>query len=195
MAQAAVVIPLRHSPWPRLASLFSPGNHPHLFSSSARALRPLAPQVTDGDEEGETDAPAVKKSRNELKREASRAVRWGMELAKFSTPQIKQVLRIASVEREVFEALTLVKRLGPDVREGRRRQFNYIGRLLRKAEPELMDALIQASKDGDNSRLLDLAGPEALSIEDDVEESTDDQEVVNDSWDSGEVRHACLDQM
>lgn len=66
---------------------------------------------------------------------------------------------------------------------------------MRKADPELMDALIQASKDGDNSRLLDLAGPGALPVEDDVEESTDDQEVVNDSWDSGEVRHACLDQM
>lgn len=192
-----MLIPLRHSPsWPRLTSLFSAWNHPHLFSSSARALSPLGPQVTDGDEEGETDAPAVKKSRNELKREASRAVHWGMELAKFSAPQIKQVLRsgislstckesgskcefffsscfscsssvcrIASVEREVFEALILVKvmhplydhsteilyddpcfvsmlylglgfcceqRLGPDVREGKRRQFNYIGKLKQK---------------------------------------------------------------
>lgn len=190
-AQAVVLIPLRHSPWPRLTSLFSAWNHPHLFSSSARALSPLGQQVTEGDEEGETDAPAVKKSRNELKREASRAVRWGMELAKFSTPQIKKVLRsgissstrkeslskcefffsrfscsssvcrIASVEREVFEALMLVKvmhplydhsteilyddpcfasmlylrlgfcceqRLGSDVREGKRRQFNYIGK-------------------------------------------------------------------
>lgn len=60
---------------------------------------------------------------------------------------------------------------------------------MRNAEPELMDALIQASKDGDNSRLLALAGPEALPVEgDDVEENTNDLEVVNDSWDAGEVR-------
>ncbi|RRT58676.1 hypothetical protein B296_00045910, partial [Ensete ventricosum] len=95
MAQAAVAVaPVRHSPWPRLSSLFSSGKHPqHLFFSVARALRPLAPQALEGDGDGEPDAPAVKKSRNELKREARRAVKWGMELASFSNPQIKRVLR------------------------------------------------------------------------------------------------------
>lgn len=34
-----------------------------------------------------------RKSRNQLKREARRAVRWAMELASFSTPQIKRILR------------------------------------------------------------------------------------------------------
>ncbi|KAG6527463.1 hypothetical protein ZIOFF_009565 [Zingiber officinale] len=80
-----------------------------------------------------------------------------MELAKF-TPQIKQVLRIASVEREIFEALTVVKRLGPDVREGRRRQFNYIGRLLCKAEPE---ARKKRRSDGDGE-LRDAEGQGSL---------------------------------
>ena len=95
MAQAAVAVaPLRHSPWPRLSSLFSSGKHrQHLFFSVARSLRPLAPQAPEGDGDGEPDAPAVRKSRNELKREARRAVKWGMELASFSNPQIKRVLR------------------------------------------------------------------------------------------------------
>lgn len=67
-----------------------------------------------------------KKSRNEKKRVARRAVKWGIDLASFSTPQIKRILTVASSEPKVFEAIMLVKRLGRDVREGRRRQFNYI---------------------------------------------------------------------
>lgn len=101
-----------------------------------------------------------------------------MDLAEFSSPQIERIIRAASLEREVFNALMLVKRLGHDVREGKRRQFSYIGRLLRAAEPELMDALIQASKDGDNDRLLALSGRETWPVEDHEEEhETDDDEV------------------
>lgn len=39
------------------------------------------------------DDSDVKKSRNQLKREARRAVQLGMDLAAFSTPQIKRLLR------------------------------------------------------------------------------------------------------
>ncbi|KAK1582672.1 hypothetical protein Q3G72_017192 [Acer saccharum] len=49
------------------------------------------------------------------------------QLAAFSTPQIKRILKVTSLEDDVLEALMLVKRLGPDVKEGKRRQFNYIG--------------------------------------------------------------------
>ncbi|GMJ10445.1 hypothetical protein like AT4G24175 [Hibiscus trionum] len=76
-----------------------------------------------------------------------------MELASFSTPQIKRILGAASLEQDVLDALMLVKRLGPDVREGKRRLFNYIGKLLREGEPELMEALIQATKVGDQKLL------------------------------------------
>ncbi|XP_019054675.1 PREDICTED: uncharacterized protein LOC104605543 isoform X2 [Nelumbo nucifera] len=121
-----------------------------------------------------------KKSRNEKKREARRAVRWGMDLATFSNPQIKQILRVASLEREVFDALMLVKRLGPDVREGKRRQFNYIGRLLRNVQPELMEALIQASKDGDQIKFQALAGTETWLIEEDDEEEEETEYEENE---------------
>ncbi|CAL5349417.1 unnamed protein product [Camellia sinensis] len=117
-----------------------------------------------------SDDPNARKSRNEKKREARRAVGWGMELAAFSTPQIKRILRVASLEPEVFDAIMLVKRLGRDVREGKRRQFNYIGRLLRDAEPELMDGLIQATKDGDQNKFQALSGSEMWDIEDDDDE-------------------------
>ncbi|KAK7280563.1 hypothetical protein RJT34_25627 [Clitoria ternatea] len=143
------------------------------FASSRRDLRlPNAPlPSTDSD----TD---YRKSRNQLKREAKRAVKWGMDLASFSVPQIKRILRVVSLGPVVLEALMLVKRLGPDVREGRRRQFNYIGKLLREVDPELMDRLIKATKDSDQKELQALTG---LGSDD-----LDDDDVVESEYEEGE---------
>lgn len=55
-----------------------------------------------------------------------------------------------------------------------------------------MDALIQASKDGDNSRLLVLAGSQTLSIEDDEEEEDTYPEDGYDTWASDEVRQILI---
>jgi hypothetical protein len=53
------------------------------------------------------------------------------------------------------------------------------GRLLRNAQPELMDTLIQASKDGDDSKLHALLSEEKLLVEDEeVEELPDEEEVA-----------------
>ncbi|GMH23795.1 hypothetical protein Nepgr_025638 [Nepenthes gracilis] len=135
------------------------------------------------DEENELESDSLKKSRNEKKREARRAVRWGMELASFSTPQIKRILRLASLEQEVFDALMLVKRLGSDVREGKRRQFNHIGKLLRDAKPDLLDALIQATKDGDQSKLQAVSGSKEWFKEHGEEEAyeSESEEVEEES--------------
>ncbi|KAL8524111.1 hypothetical protein ACS0TY_013904 [Phlomoides rotata] len=160
------------------------------FQSRASKLRDV-PSLSVVSESGDdsSDSSEAKKSRNEKKREARRTVRWGMELANFSPPQIKRILRVADLEQEVFDALMLVKvfvflsqRLGRDVREGKRRQYNYIGGLLREAEPELMDGLIQATKDGDQSKFQELSGGviSTLDNEDDGEDeiSEEDQEEV-----------------
>ncbi|KAE8009667.1 hypothetical protein FH972_006091 [Carpinus fangiana] len=61
-----------------------------------RGLRmPNAPIPSDfqqrGGGSGGSDSDELK-NRNQLKREARRAVRWAMELASFSTPQIKRIL-------------------------------------------------------------------------------------------------------
>ncbi|KAK9271043.1 hypothetical protein L1049_026632 [Liquidambar formosana] len=160
----------------RLSFTKVPSSHRSVhFRSRGLRLR-NAPVPSDLEESNASDSDAdARKTRNERKREARRAVRWGMELASFSTAQIKRILRVAALEREVFDALMLVKRLGPDVREGKRRQFNYIGKLLRKVQPELMDALIQASKDGDHSRLQSLSGSGISTIGDDDDD--DDEEA------------------
>ncbi|KAG8083524.1 hypothetical protein GUJ93_ZPchr0015g7008 [Zizania palustris] len=135
-AAAAAAAPLRRL---LLLSL----NPTCLFSSVApssgsfsfpRALRPaglLPSDMEDSDDSNTGDGAAehLRKSRNDLKREARRAVQWGMDLAKFSPLQIKRILRASSLDREVFDALMLVKKFGPDVREGKRRQFNYIDQL------------------------------------------------------------------
>ncbi|PHU20971.1 hypothetical protein BC332_12122 [Capsicum chinense] len=97
----------------------------HFRSGAALKSResqlPLDPSESESDSDGK-----IRKSRNEKKREARRAVRWAMDLAKFSPPQIRRILRVASPEQEVYDAVMLAKRLGPDVREGKRRQFSYI---------------------------------------------------------------------
>ncbi|XP_068646839.1 uncharacterized protein [Aristolochia californica] len=183
MAQAA---PLRQLPTVlRLFPSVRPPERRLSFSASlySRALdfRPNGLRLPDADlgQTSDSELPA-KRSRNEMKRESRRAVRWGMDLARFSTPQIKRILRVASVDQEVFEAIMLVKRLGPDVREGKRRQFNYIGRLLRNVQPELMDGLIQASKDGDNSKLQSLTGEANWIIGGEEGEDEDDEETEHE---------------
>ncbi|KAH9622475.1 hypothetical protein KSS87_017610 [Heliosperma pusillum] len=138
-------------------------------------------------EKREEEEEERRRSRNQLKKEAHEAVRWGMDLASFSIPQIKRILLFASLKKEVFEALILVKKLGPDVREGKRRQFNYIGKLLRDAQPDLLGALIQATKDGDQSRFQSLADSVKLvdnGAEEELYESESESELEPE--DSGE---------
>lgn len=57
-----------------------------------------------------------------------------------------------------------------------------VGRLLREVEPELMDGLIQATKDGDQSKFQALSGTEILVVDDEEEGgeeiSEDDEEEV-----------------
>ncbi|KAM3304522.1 hypothetical protein P3S67_011388 [Capsicum chacoense] len=157
----------------------------HFRSGAALKSResqlPLDPSESESDSDGK-----IRKSRNEKKREARRAVRWAMDLAKFSPPQIRRILRVASPEQEVYDAVMLAKRLGPDVREGKRRQFSYIGRLLREVEPELMDSLIQATKDGDQTKFQALSGSE-LSATEDVDEEVEETESEDDEEDSKDV--------
>ncbi|XP_047327695.1 uncharacterized protein LOC124931303 [Impatiens glandulifera] len=115
---------------------------------------------TDGEE---SDSQGLtRQSRNEKKRDARLAVQWGRDIAAFSIPEIKLILRAASLEQEVFDAIMVAKRLGRDVKEGKRRQFNYIGRLIREGEPVMMDGLIQATKDGGLSKLQAFCRKEAL---------------------------------
>ncbi|ANM67735.1 kinesin-like protein [Arabidopsis thaliana] len=161
-------------------------------SPPRRRIRPAPPEALkptvivaeeDGDNDGyESDSL---RSRNQRKRDARRAVKWGMELASFSGDQVKQILKAASLGEEVYDALMLAKRLGSDVREGKRRHFNYIGKLLREVEPDLMDTLINATKQGDHSTLQTLISS-AKDVADDVGDSYDD-DTETESEDEEEV--------
>ncbi|GER26611.1 kinesin heavy chain isolog [Striga asiatica] len=221
---AHVVRPLIQWPWccrhhsmvTRLLSLRSSptranGGFPFLafFSNSCREVHTSSrafklrdfnsvPGGGSKNDDEASDAVEVKRSRNERKRDARRAVRWGMELSSFSTSQIKRILRVADLEEEVFEALMLVKvmifsvffdvgvKLGRDVREGKRRQFNYIGKLLREVEPQLMDGLIQATKDGDHRMFQNLSGSNTVIAEDVEEEDEEEEEEIAYEYDKGE---------
>ncbi|CAL9226666.1 unnamed protein product [Arabidopsis halleri] len=158
-----------------LFSSFSTAKSPprrRIRPAPPEALTPTVIAEDDGDSDGsESDSL---KSRNQRKRDARRAVKWGMELASFSGDQVKRILKAASLgEEEVYDALMLAKRLGSDVREGKRRHFNYIGKLLREVEPDLMDTLINATKQGDHTTLQTLISS-AKDVVDDVGGSYDD---------------------
>ena len=56
-----------------------------------------------------------------------------------------------------------------------------LGRLLRGVQPELMDALIQASKDGDHSRLKALSVVDTWVVE--VDDKEDEADEVYDEED------------
>ncbi|XP_022976393.1 uncharacterized protein LOC111476812 [Cucurbita maxima] len=158
-----------------LATVHSARREVQHGSKGLRLSKAQAPAEFQEDESVDEDLD-VRKSRNQLKREARRAVQWGMDLAAFSTPQIKRILRVASLEKDVFDAIMLVKRLGRDVREGKRRQFSYIGKLLRDVQPELMDSLIQATKDGDHSTLQTLSGSVAVDDDEDTDSEYEEEE-------------------
>ncbi|KDP36911.1 hypothetical protein JCGZ_08202 [Jatropha curcas] len=176
-----------------LASVYS---FNHSIRCGSRGLRfSDVPTLSDLEEGGSNSSGSdsdTKKSRTQKKREARRAVRWGMELASFSAPQIKRILRVASLEREVYEAIMLVKRLGPDVREGKRRQYNLIGKLIRDVKPELMDALIHSTKDGDWSRLQAVPGIETGIIEYDDEEAEETEYEEDEEDEEGSQEHIII---
>lgn len=70
-----------------------PSSHRSVHFRSCGLKLPDAPVASDfADTDSDSDS-SVKKSRNEKKREARRAVRWAMDLAAFSPPQIKRILR------------------------------------------------------------------------------------------------------
>lgn len=54
------------------------------------------------------------------------------------------------------------------------------GRLLREVHPELMDGLIQATKDGDQDKFLHLLGSETLVIEEEEDDDNEGTETVDD---------------
>ncbi|KAJ3679873.1 hypothetical protein LUZ60_016151 [Juncus effusus] len=211
MAQVAVVSPLLRRLCSASHSSFSACSRPRRLSppfsvipcfsrgfSRVWGLKPAAPpaDMDESDwEEAERERVRAsrfeeRKSKNELKREARRAVEWGMELAKLSPSQIKRAIRIASLEDDVYEAFMLLKRMAPDVREGKRRQFNYIGSLLRNAEPEIMDALIKAYKDGDTDTLNLLTSQSQTSLSTDEDENHDEKPSIQNEVDEEYVQVA-----
>ncbi|CAM6117576.1 unnamed protein product [Calypogeia fissa] len=135
------------------------------------------------------------KSRNQSKRDAKRARQWGVELASLAPAQLKQAVRWAGLSEEVYDAVMIVKNLGTvsKVRNGRRRQYTYIGGLLRDVDPNVMEPVLKATKDGDvESIMLNsavLPDPEDLDDKESwaEEEEEDETKLVADEWLQGLV--------
>ncbi|KAG0592927.1 hypothetical protein M758_1G282500 [Ceratodon purpureus] len=110
-------------------------------------------------------------SKGQSKRKSLRALKWGTQLATLSPSQLRQAIRWASLDEEVYEAVMLVKSMGVNVKNGKRRQFNYIGGLLRDADPVLMEQVLTACQDGDLSGLMARMHTKSESSEDEIDEN------------------------
>lgn len=67
----------------------------HHRSRRPRLANALVPSDRQKGDTTDSDTE-VKKSRNQKKREARRAFQWGVDLASFSTPKIKRILKYSS---------------------------------------------------------------------------------------------------
>lgn len=82
--------PTPHPPTSKTPPISNRLSFATLASSRPKLRTPNSPLPTTPDADLED-----RKSRNELKREARRAVKWGMDLASFSAPQIKRIIRFS----------------------------------------------------------------------------------------------------
>jgi hypothetical protein len=91
---SSLFLPHTKTVFPHLSLTAVPWAHRNVHHRTRGLRQPNSPIPSDLVQRGGGDSDLDgRKSRNELKREARRAVRWGMELASFSTPQIKRILR------------------------------------------------------------------------------------------------------
>ena len=95
----------------------------------------MAKKFRGWDDEFEDNQPqeAEEKSKSELKREMLALQRIGEELVNLPNSQLEQV----PLEETLREAIALARRLKH--REGRRRQMQYIGKLMRTADMETIN--------------------------------------------------------
>ena len=95
----------------------------------------------------EQPAERVDKSRSHKKRESTALQKRGEELAALGPGAWKTL----PLPEGLLEALNDVQRMKSH--EARRRQMQYIGRLMREADPEETDALLSALDDLQPSRI------------------------------------------
>ncbi|KAK8934389.1 hypothetical protein KSP39_PZI015067 [Platanthera zijinensis] len=137
-----------------------------------------------------------KKAVGQNRRQSLQSVSPNAELDTFDPSSYHDLLRWGSGEAELkilaqvldgiilpANNLWLSSSWRAEARVTRKRGVGLIGMLLRKAQPELMDALVQASKEGDTSRLQALTGQKTLFIDDeDSEENEDDLESEEEDY-------------
>lgn len=126
--------------------------------SAAQIAKPTSSGIEkedDADDEDYSLDSEDKESKGQSKRRSLQARHWGVQLASLSQTQLQLAVRWAKLSDEVYESIMLVKALSPKARNGKRRQFNYIGGLLRDVDPVLMDLVLKAGKGGDPPSTFD----------------------------------------
>ncbi|BBN08634.1 hypothetical protein Mp_4g13110 [Marchantia polymorpha subsp. ruderalis] len=158
---------------------------------AAAAVREQVEDEETQDDEDDDDAEGREKEkpgRNVLKKQSARAKEWGRELAALSPAQLRQACKWAGLDEDVYDAVMLVKNLGSSsrVKHGRRRQYNYIGGLLRDADAETMESVLKATKDGDVEGLVFIPSklPEEVDAEAGWDEESEEEEEESEEDDA-----------
>uniref|UniRef100_A0A7I4CPA7 DNA-directed DNA polymerase family A palm domain-containing protein n=1 Tax=Physcomitrium patens TaxID=3218 RepID=A0A7I4CPA7_PHYPA len=105
---------------------------------------PSAPESKNG-----TAEVSYKKAGERRTITVSRPLKWANTLAALSSTQLREAIRLASLDEKVYDAVMLVKVLGLNDWSRKRKELNFIGGLLRDADPELMEQVLRACEDGD----------------------------------------------
>lgn len=118
------------------------------MSRRAAPHRGLDVQYGDGDGDGNDDGQAARPSKTARKREAQAAQTLGLELASLPAERLAAIA-LPEALREAIDAYRRTKS-----HEGRRRQLQYVGKLMRGAdEAALREALAAASLDSARATL------------------------------------------
>lgn len=116
-----------------------------------------APQNSDDTPESDVDENGYSRpSKSQRKREMHALLDLGKRLVELPTDRLKQL----PLEDKLFEAIREAQRITS--REGRRRQIHYVGKLMRGADADAIDAQLDVWENGSREQTLEMHRLESL---------------------------------
>lgn len=97
-----------------------------------------------------------KPSKSQVKRDMHALVELGQELIKLSDNKLKQL----NLDEKLMDAIALAQRINS--REGKRRQIHYVGKLLRKADAQVIKQQLVIWQQGSKSETMAMHRLESL---------------------------------
>lgn len=116
-----------------------------------------APQNSDDTPDADVDENGYSRpSKSQRKREMHALLDLGKRLVELPADRVKQL----PLEDKLFEAIREAQRITS--REGRRRQIHYVGKLMRGADADAIDAQLDVWENGSREQTLEMHRLESL---------------------------------